>query len=133
MEELCHRYAVRFFNRVDDPIGPFESHDHALLESALSLPHATFDGQDLYPTLLDKAVTLYYTLNKNHPFDNGNKRLATAALLVFLYINDFLLVVDEKELAEKTLWVAQSFPAERSVVIKDLTKWIGEHLKPKTD
>ncbi len=47
MEQLCHRYAVQFYNRADDPIAPFDRHDQGLLESALNLPRATYGGKDL--------------------------------------------------------------------------------------
>jgi len=77
-----------------EPITPFREHESALLESALGNPRQSFDGKDLYPTLEDKAAILYYSLIKNHPFKNGNKRTATATLLVFLYINNFWISGD---------------------------------------
>jgi death-on-curing protein len=47
------------------------------LESALAQPKATFDGTDLYPTVVDKASALAFGLAMNHPFVDGNKRIAT--------------------------------------------------------
>jgi death-on-curing protein len=58
-----------------------------LLESALAQPRMTFGGDDLYPTLVEKAAALGYSLIKNHPFVDGNKRTGHAAMEVFLVLN----------------------------------------------
>lgn len=55
--------------------------------SALNLPRQTYDGKDLYPTVLEKAAALLRSLIKNHPFHNGNKRTAVLATIVFLEVN----------------------------------------------
>ena len=60
--------------------------DLGLLESALAQPRATFGGTDLYPTLVAKAATLGFSLALNHPFIDGNKRVAHAAMEVFLLL-----------------------------------------------
>jgi death-on-curing protein len=54
------------------------------LESALAQPKATFGGVDLYPNIVDKASALAFSLAMNHPFVDGNKRIAHAAMSVFL-------------------------------------------------
>jgi len=51
-----------------------------MLESALAQPRQTFSGIDLYPTLVEKAAALGFSLIKNHPFVDGNKRVGHAAL-----------------------------------------------------
>jgi death-on-curing protein len=58
-------------------------HDLGALESALSQPLASFDGEDLHSSLLEKAAALAFSLVNNHPFVDGNKRLAHAAMEVF--------------------------------------------------
>lgn len=50
--------------------------DLGLIESAVNAPFQTFGGQDLYPTIFDKAAQLAYGLTKNHGFVDGNKRAA---------------------------------------------------------
>ncbi len=97
MEAMCHKLACNLFNTKDDPIGKFEEHEVNLLDISLKAPQQTFDQKDLHPTLVDKAVALYYALNKNHPFKNGNKRIALTSLIVFLYINDCWLLVSVEE------------------------------------
>ena len=69
------------------------------LESALAQPQMTFGGEDLYPTLVDKAAALGYALIKNHPFLDGNKRTGHAAMEVFLVLNGYEMraTVDEQE------------------------------------
>jgi death-on-curing protein len=69
------------------------------LESALAQPHMTFSGQDLYPTTAEKATTLGFSLIKNHPFVDGNKRTGHAAMEVFLFLNGYEIdaSVDEQE------------------------------------
>ncbi|MEQ6118039.1 Fic family protein [Reichenbachiella sp. MALMAid0571] len=48
--------------------------DKELLDSALHRPYQTFDGQELYPTPIDKAAAILESIVKNHPFSDGNKR-----------------------------------------------------------
>ncbi|MDB5155670.1 MAG: hypothetical protein JWR50_377 [Mucilaginibacter sp.] len=60
--------------------------DRALLEAAINRPFATFDGQDLYPTVEEKAAAVFESIIINHPFIDGNKRTAYA-LLEYLLIN----------------------------------------------
>ena len=61
--------------------------DLGALESALAQPRMTFDGEDLYRTLIEKASALGFSLIQNHPFVDGNKRTAHAAMETFLILN----------------------------------------------
>jgi death-on-curing protein len=61
--------------------------DLGLLESVLAQPRMTFGGEDLYPTLLEKAATLGFSIILNHPFIDGNKRTGHAATETFLVLN----------------------------------------------
>jgi len=54
--------------------------DLGALDSALAQPQATFDGVDLHPSLADKAAALCFSLVRNHPFLDGNKRVGHAAM-----------------------------------------------------
>ena len=128
MEKMCHRLAVAVFDTNEDPIAHFNDHDFSIFDSAIQSPRHTFSQKDLYETIEEKAAVLYYTLNKNHPFKNGNKRIATASLLVFLSINNCWLSVPKDELLNKTLTVAKSDPKDRDVILEDLKRWIGKNL-----
>ncbi|MBU1877829.1 MAG: type II toxin-antitoxin system death-on-curing family toxin, partial [Chloroflexi bacterium] len=59
------------------------------LESALAQPRLTFSGQDLYPTLIEKAAALGFSLIQNHPFVDGNKRTGHAMMETFLVLNGY--------------------------------------------
>jgi len=59
------------------------------LQAALARPYATFDQQDLYPTPIDKAAALFESLIINHPFVDGNKRIAFALMRLMLRKNGF--------------------------------------------
>ena len=61
--------------------------DEGALDSALAQPFASFGGQDLYPTLIDKAAALGFSLINNHPFIDGNKRIGHAVMVTFLRLN----------------------------------------------
>lgn len=96
--------------------------DEGLLESALSAPFQTFDGVELYPSLQQKAARLGYSLIKNHPFLDGNKRIGTHAMLIFLELNGILLQYSQTELSNIILQiVAGEKPVEA------LVGWISEH------
>ncbi len=73
--------------------------DASGLESALAQPRQTFGGKDLYPTLAEKAAALGHSLVQNHPFMDGNKRTAHAAMEVFLLLNghEINAPIDEQE------------------------------------
>lgn len=101
-------------------------HDMGLLESAVSTPFQTFGGQDLYPSILDKAARLCYGLTKNHPFRDGNKRSAVHSMLVFLYINGIELKYTQLELEEMIISVAASRMSS-----EELKKWIEKRILKK--
>lgn len=80
--------------------------DEGLLDSAVNLPLQTFGGQELYPTILEKAARLGYGLIHNHPFVDGNKRIGTHAMLVFLDINNVVVTYEDEDLIATILRVA---------------------------
>ena len=74
--------------------------DEGLLDSAINAPLATFSGQDLYPTLLEKASRLCFGLIQNHPFVDGNKRIGVHAMLVYLALNGVEINCTQAELID---------------------------------
>lgn len=81
--------------------------DAGLLSSALAAPRSTFGGELLHPTLFDQAAAYLFHLAKNHPFIDGNKRVALAAALLFLWMNGVEVDTDEDELTDLVLGVAE--------------------------
>jgi death-on-curing protein len=100
--------------------------DVAGLESALGQPRQTFGGQELYPTLGEKAAALGHSLVQNHPFVDGNKRSAHAAVEVFLRLNghEISAPVDEQE---RVMLGVASGQMDRA----EFTSWITSHIVPK--
>jgi death-on-curing protein len=68
--------------------------DLAGVQSAVVQPQMTFDGDELYPSLIDKAAALCFSLVMNHPFVDGNKRIGHAAMETFLILNGHELNAD---------------------------------------
>jgi death on curing protein len=67
------------------------------------------DGQDFYPTVIDKAAALFHSLIANHPYQNGNKRTAVVAVDAFLIGNGHSLALDNKAMYELATQTA-SYP-----------------------
>lgn len=81
--------------------------DAGLLDSAVAMPRATFDGAYLHADLFELAAALLFHLTCNHPFMDGNKRVGAAAALVFLELNGQRVVASQEDLAELVLAVAR--------------------------
>lgn len=102
--------------------------DQNALESAVVQPQMTFGGQELYPSLAEKATALAFSLVMNHPFVDGNKRVGHAAMVVFLMANGYALTgtIDEHE---QTMLCVASGKLSR----EELTEWVKEHLAPQVE
>ena len=98
--------------------------DEGLLDSAINAPLATFSGQDLYPTLLEKASRLCFGLIQNHPFVDGNKRIGAHAMLVFLAINSITLSYEDDDLINTILSVASGELDDTG-----LLNWLQGHIE----
>ena len=112
----------------DEPIPDFTTRFPNVLESCLITPFQKFSGKSLYPSLVSKASILFYLMIKNHPFQNGNKRIAITTLLIFLQGNHKWLKADIQTFYNFTVWVAQS-PAEyKDQVAMAIEKFVQTHL-----
>lgn len=80
--------------------------DRGLLESAVAMPRSTFDGTELHPGLAQKAAAYHFHLCANHPFVDGNKRVAVATAELFVMVNGRELSASDDELVELTMGVA---------------------------
>lgn len=92
----------------DEPIPDFSTRYTNALERCLDAPFQSFERRQLYPGLIKKSSILFYFIVKNHPFQNGNKRIAMATLFYFLFQNNKWLKVDNQELYNFARWVAES-------------------------
>ena len=81
--------------------------DEGLLESALAQPQASFGGELLHPTIHEQAAAYFYHLAMNHPFIDGNKRTAFAAMDSFLRLNGYSLNLTDEQVYNLVMQVAQ--------------------------
>lgn len=96
--------------------------DEAMLDSALNAPFQTFGGEDVYPSLQQKAARLCFGLVKNHPFVDGNKRIGAHIMLVFLALNGVELHHSQAEFSDVILRLAAG-----EIAAEDLMRWILSH------
>ena len=99
--------------------------DLGALESAVAQPRATFGGADLYPSLAEKAAALGYSLALNHPFVDGNKRVAHASLETFLILSGQELDAHVDD-AERTMLAL----AAGALAREEFVAWVVRHLAP---
>lgn len=100
--------------------------DEGLLESALAAPFQTYDAQELFRSIQEKAARLAYGLIQNHPFIDGNKRIGAHAMLVLLALNGIELTYTQDELSDIILKIAAS-----TASYEDLLAWILKHETPE--
>jgi death on curing protein len=112
----------------DEPIPDFNTRFPSILESCLIVPFQQFERKAFYKGLLEKAAILFYLMVKNHPFQNGNKRIAMTALFVFLHRNKKWLKVDTKELYNFAVWVAESNPKLKTETVEAVKQFLKTYL-----
>jgi death-on-curing family protein len=127
VEQIAHNLAKRLMEW-DEPIPDFGTRFPGKLESCLKTPLQSFGKKYLYPTLADKAAILFYLMIKNHPFQNGNKRIAVTSLLTFLFINKKWLKIPQDDLYELAVIVAQSRPVMKDGMVLGIKDVILRHI-----
>ena len=112
----------------NEPIPDFGTRRANILESCIAAPFQSFGRKTLYRTLVGKASILFYLMIKNHPFQNGNKRIAMTTLLVFLHMNGNWIKADMQELYNFTMWIAQSPPQFKEETVRAVEKFVLSHM-----
>jgi len=105
--------------------GGFGLRDLSALLSSIAQPRMTFEGRGLYPSLADKASALCFSIVMNHPFLDGNKRTAHAAMEAFLQLNGHELSAPVGEQQEVLLKLAAG-----NLQRDEFTSWISDHVRP---
>lgn len=126
-EDLCFGLAKEHLNFVNQPIPDFITRNPGILESCLETPFQSFGGIDPHPRFIDKLSLLFYLLIKNHPFQNGNKRIAVATLFVVLFLNGLWLSASELLPYELAKSVAASERSEKDKVIRKISRFIAKY------
>ncbi|MDR3526088.1 MAG: type II toxin-antitoxin system death-on-curing family toxin [Rhizomicrobium sp.] len=127
--ENIHAALSAWAKREDEPIPPFSLVNENDIDALVHMPKHAFFGVPAYPTLAEKAAIIFYTINKRQIFLNGNKRMSTLSLLVFLGINGKRLTVAPDELTEKSLWLAKTSSLDFPSIKSELVVWIQHHLE----
>lgn len=96
--------------------------DENLLASAVNTPFQTFMGNDLYPSLYDKAAQLCYGIANNHPFTDGNKRTALHSMYVYLIINGFDITATQQDVENMIIDVTSG-----NMTNTELVLWLQEN------
>ncbi len=118
---FIHDRAVKEFG------GSFGIRDMGLVESAVARPQATFDKNELYITIFDKAAALLQSLLKNHPFVDGNKRTALVSAGLFLKINGWGLINTHEEEVIFAINVDN-----QNLTLEQISKWLKKYSKKIT-
>ena len=97
------------------------------LHSSLNVIKATFRGEELYPTIWQKAGMMLYSLNKNHPFLEGNKRMSALITELFLAINGYILDISSEQFKGLIKKAAKSEADKEGII-----DWLKLHIRQKT-
>ena len=101
------------------------------LESIIGNIYGSFNGQDVYPSIEEKAANFLYLITKNHIFIDGNKRIAATLFIYFLEFYNILYkdgkqVIDNNTLVAITLLIAQSNPKEKDILIDLVMNFLND-------
>ena len=128
--------AMEQIQRLRDKFGAsilFGNEKDDSFKSSIGQIYQTFDGDELYPSVEEKAAMLLYLVTKNHSFSDGNKRIAATLFLWFLNNNHLLYHSDgSKRIADSTLvaltlMIAESKTEEKDVMVKVVVNLINQH------
>lgn len=111
---------IRVMKRVENSLDTKQVDES--FKGSIGTIYQSFAGEDLYPTLEEKAANLLYFVTKNHSFFDGNKRIAATIFLYFLDKNDALFkngekLIDDHTLVALTIMIAESNPEEKEMMI----------------
>ena len=124
MKAISLEQAIEIHKRLIQQTGGEDGvRDTALLESAILSPQQTFDGEDIYPSITEKAAQTAYQLINNHPFVDGNKRIGIHIMLLLLLINGKAVKATDKEKIKLGLDIAQGL-----LMPDDIYNWLQAHI-----
>lgn len=127
IEHVAFRTA-REIMHYNEPIPDFKTRYPDRLKGCLSTPFQTFDKKNLYPSFISKISILFYLMIKNHPFQNGNKRIAMTTLFYALLKKGKWLSIDNQSLYNFAIWVTESPPDAKEEVVQYIEKFLKSHI-----
>ena len=124
MKSINKEDVIRFHDQIIYASGGEHGiRDNNLLESALNSAFASFDGVDLLPSIVDKISSIAYSIIKNHPMVDGNKRLGVMMIYVLCKKNSINLKYTQQEMIHLGLKIA-----EGSYEREQIADWITKHI-----
>ena len=136
VQKLDYEEAMKLIDdwrRIQNGTALFGNEKDASFKSSLQSIYQTFDGNDLYPSIEEKAANLLYFIVKNHSFSDGNKRIAAGLFVYFMDKNGLLYRWDgskrvgDNALVAITIMIAESKPEEKEMMIKLVVNLINEN------
>ncbi|MFA6524305.1 MAG: type II toxin-antitoxin system death-on-curing family toxin [Candidatus Paceibacterota bacterium] len=128
VEYVAFKLAQKFMEW-NEPIPDFKTRFPYKLESCIETPFQTFERKSLYKGLVEKSSILFYLMVKNHPFQNGNKRIAITTLIFFLIQNSKWLSVSDQSIYEFAREVAESKPENRDEQMLSIRSFIENNIE----
>lgn len=126
MRHITISEVLEIYRRVmEQSGGSIGIRDLGALESAVAQPRMTFGGEELYPTIVEKASALGFSLIQNHPFLDGNKRIGHAAMEMLLVLNGYQISASIDEQVSVILQVASGEMRREA-----FTNWLRDHIAP---
>ena len=125
--------AIRQLKSKFDSSDLFANEKDQSFKSSISTIYQTFGGEDLYPSIEEKAAMLLYLVTKNHSFSDGNKRIAAFLFLWFLekngilYKKNGLRLIESNTLVALTLMIAESRTEEKDIIVKVVVNLINKN------
>lgn len=123
---------IQIWREFQEATDLFGNEKDGSFEGSLNNIYQTFDGMDLYPSLEEKAANLIYFIIKNHPFSDGNKRIAAGVFAWFLDRNKILYKADgvkriaDNTLVALTLMIAESKSEEKDMMVRVVVNLIND-------
>lgn len=112
------------YRLIEETGGSHGVRDISLLQSAIARPMSSFGGKDLYPDIFTKTASLMHSIIKNHPFVDGNKRVAITVASIFLARNGYTMTAVNKELE----WFTSAVAAENRE-LREIASWFKKHYR----
>lgn len=130
VRDICYVYAKTHLTH-NEPIPSFDSRYPEKLETVLASPQTQIGGNFMHSLLPQQAAVLFYEMIKQHPFLNGNKRIACVSLMVFLSLNGKWLKTSWRGLYDISMTIAASRSDNREGILKLLKEFIQNNIVKK--
>lgn len=127
IEYVAFSFAQKLMS-YDEPIPEFGTRFPNTLESCIDTPFMQFDRKDLYRGLIGKTSALFYFMIKNHPFQNGNKRIAVMTILYLFHKNGKWIKMSNEDLYNFAKGIARSRPTSREKIIIQIQRTLKKYI-----